>query len=126
MVPPVRWYFILSTWIFILSVLYPIHKISTFPLNCLALAALLVVLLNPFKESYVKNIYIAFVHIAPFLWIPYDFSYTTLVFSVCVILIYLLALYSIDENPYHIYIELLSEHHRDAKEFIKDRFGINL
>ena len=27
---PIRWYMLLSTWNFILSALYPLHKISTF------------------------------------------------------------------------------------------------
>lgn len=124
MVPPVRWYMLLSTWIFILSVLYPFLKISTYPLNLMAAVGCLEVILNPYNEHMLKNIYILFIHIAPFFWIPYDISSRSLSFAAAVILLYLTFIWFIQENPLEIYITLLKEKHENVCEFTRDRFGI--
>ena len=124
MVPPVRWYYILSTWIFILSVLYPVHKISTYPLILLASVGCLEVVVNPYKENMVKNIYILFIHIAPFFWIPYSFAKRSLVFAATVILLYFCLLFFLGENVFHVYGELLDEGHSTPEIFICHRFGI--
>ena len=124
MVPPVRWFHLLSTWIFILSALYPLHGISTFPLNILASVGCFEPILNPHKESMVKNIYIILLHILAFIWIPYEFSTRTLTFALCVIIAYLIFVECINENPFHIYAVLLDEDHPTAQEFLCDRFGI--
>lgn len=124
MVPPVRWYYILSTWIFILSVLYPLHGISTFPLIILASVGCLEIILNPHKESMVKNIYILFIHIAPFFWIPYSFTEDSFRFAGIVIILYMCLLFLLNENIFHVYYELLNENHITADEFLCHRFGI--
>jgi len=124
MVPPIRWYMILSTWIFILSALYPFLKISTYPLNLMATVGCLRVIINPYNEHILKNIYILFIHIAPFFWIPYDISIRSLSFAAAVILLYLIFIALIRENPLEIYSALLKEKHEDICEFTRDRFGI--
>lgn len=123
MVPPVRWYYILSSWIFILSLIHPIIKLPTFPLNLLAIIGCLEVVLNPHKEHWLKNIYILFIHIAPFFWIPYDMSTRALAAAVVVIFIYIILLWSLKENPIHVYSTLLNEDHKTFKQFTQDRFG---
>ena len=115
---------LLSTWIFILSVLYPFLKISTYPLNLIAAVGCLQVILNPYNEHIFKNIYILFIHIAPFFWIPYDISIRSLSFAAAVILLYLIFIALIRENLLEIYSALLKEKHEDICEFTRDRFGI--
>jgi len=122
---PIRWYLLVSTWIFILSVLYPLHKISTFPLNVLALSGSIQVLFNPFKENLIKNIYILFIHLSPFLWIPYDFSSISLIFSMTVIIVYLIFILFMKTDPFSVYYKLFHENHISTKEFLNERFGIN-
>jgi len=124
MVPPVRWYHLLSTWIFLLSLAHPVSKLPTFPLNVLASVGCLEVILNPYNEHLLKNIYILFIHIAPFFWIPYDVSMGALQFGAAVIAAYLAFIVAVGENPFHIYQVLLKERHKTAQEFLRDRFGI--
>ena len=124
MVPPVRWYHLLSTWIFLLSVAYPILKLPTFPLNLVAFVGCLEIILNPHKKHWLKNLYIIFIHIAPFFWIPYDLSRTAFIFGACVIIAYLVFIWYIDENPIHVYKVLLDENHPHLHQFINDRFGL--
>lgn len=122
--PPVRWYHLLSSWIFILSALYPVHKISTFPLNVLALSGCLQIIIHPYNEHVLKNIYILALHLAPFAWIPFDLSREVIGLSLITIAIYILFIYRIGEQPAHIYKVLLSERHTTFQEFVADRFGI--
>ena len=124
MVPPVRWYYILSTWIFLLSTLYPLLQLPTFPLNVMASVGCFEIILNPYNEHLLKNLYILFIHIAPFFWIPVDLSAEAFQFGGVVILSYLLFLYILGENPFHVYRVLLKEQHHTAQEFLRDRFGV--
>ena len=126
MVPPVRWYYIFSTWIFILSALHPLLQLPTFPLNLMASVGCLQIILNPYNENLVKNLYILFIHIAPFFWIPYDLSVNAFQIGAAVILAYLLFIATMGENPIHVYGMLLKEHHDTAAEFLKDRFGLQV
>jgi len=123
MVPPVRWYHILSTWIFLLSVAYPILKLPTFPLNLLASVGCFEIILNPHKEHWVKNLYILFIHIAPFFWIPIDFSQKAFTFAAFLVMTYGIFIWSIGENPIHVYQVLLDENHPRLSQFLNDRFG---
>ena len=126
MVPPVRWYYILSTWIFILSALFPVIHIPTFPLNLMASVGCFEIILNPYNENLVKNLYILFIHIAPFFWIPYDLSVNAFQVGATVILLYLLFITILGENPIHVYMTLLKENHATAAEFLKDRFALEV
>ena len=123
MVPPVRWYYILSTWIFIASAAYPLHQISTFPLNLLALVGCLEVVLNPHKESWVKNVYIMLLHLLPFLWIPHNLTKITIEICIVFVIVYLLFIAALKENVFHVYLTLLDEDHPTAAMFLCDRFG---
>jgi len=124
MVPPVRWYYILSTWIFILSALFPVVHLPTFPLNLMASVGCFEIILNPYNENIVKNLYILFIHIAPFFWIPYDLSINAFQVGAAVILTYLLFIASLGENPIHVYMTLLKENHKTTAEFLNNRFGL--
>lgn len=117
---------LLSTWIFILSALYPLHKISTFPLNIIAIIGCFDVIYAPFKENCIKNIYIIFIHLAPFLWIPYDISYTPIVFAIFVIVAYLIFIFIIKSDPFSVYYKLHHENHTTLEGFLQERFGISI
>lgn len=124
MVPPVRWYMLLSTWIFILSILYPVIQISTYPLNLLASVGCLEVILNPYNEHALKNIYILFIHIAPFFWIPYELSTNTIEFAAIVIIAYFVFMMFLRDNPIDVYVALLREKHTSFCAFTSDRFSL--
>jgi len=111
--------YLFSTWIFISSALYPLHGISTFPLNLLALLGLYE---TDFSDSLFKNIYNGFLHLGPFLWIPYSFSDESLLFTFLLLLAYLLTLSALQINCYTVYDELVQQKHKTAEEFIKARF----
>jgi apolipoprotein N-acyltransferase len=82
------------------------------------------IILNPHNENLVKNIYILFIHIAPFFWIPVDLSVGAFQFGAAVIVAYLAFLFFLGENPIHVYQVLLKEQHHTAQEFLRDRFGV--
>jgi hypothetical protein len=116
----VRFFHLFSTWIFVASALYPLHGISTFPLNLLALIGLY----GMKNESTGKNIYNLILHLAPFLWIPYSFSEETMLFSVLLLLVYLLIMIVLKRNCYEIYDSLLKEEHPTFKEFLETRYNL--
>ena len=120
---PIRWWYLLSSWIFLLSVLYPLHGISTFPLNVMALVGCYECLRSPFTEHWLKTLYIFFIHLAPFAWIPYEVSVRTILFALATVLVYLFGIACISKNPVFIYDLLLKERHVDFYEFIGDRFA---
>lgn len=122
---PIRWYYLLSTWIFLLSALYPLHRISTFPLNLMAVVGCYECLRHRFGEHWFKSLYILFIHLAPFLWIPYEISLETVLFALCVTLVYLVFIGSVTKkNPIEVYDILLKEKHENLHEFLADRFAL--
>ncbi len=116
----VRFFHLFSTWIFVASALYPLHGISTFPMNLLALVGLY----EMKNESTGKNIYNLILHLAPFLWIPYSFSEETMLFCVLLLLAYLLIMIFLKRNCYEIYDSLLKERHPTFKEFLSARYNL--
>jgi hypothetical protein len=120
MVPPVRWYHLLSAWIFIISVLYPLHKISTFPLNLLALVGITTLKAS---ESFIKGLHIIIIHLIPFLWIPYIINTESIILFFGTIFAYLALIVFLRENPFQIYTVLQGENHKTYKEYIESRFG---
>ena len=123
MVPPIRWHHLFSSWIFLLSVAYPIHQISTFPLNIIAIPGTFVTIINPHKEHWVKSVYIVAIHILPFLWIPFILSYKTIGFAVACTILYLIYMMAIDRSPIEVYTNLMKENHKELKDFMEARFG---
>ena len=111
--------YLFSTWIFIASALYPLHGISTFPLNLLALLGLYEI---DFNESLFKTTYCTILHLGPFLWIPYSFSDESLMFAACLLLTYLITLAVLGINCYHTYDTVVRKKHKTDAEFINERF----
>ena len=113
--------YLFSTWIFVASALYPIHKFSTFPLNLLALIGFYETNMN---DSSLKNLYNAFLHIGPFLWIPYSFSDETFLFCACLLLIYLITMTVLKVNCYEVYDNLVQQRHPTFEDFVEARFRL--
>jgi hypothetical protein len=120
----VRWYYLFSSWIFLLSATYPFHKQSTFPMNVGALIGCFEGILNQTTQSVGKYIYILALHLLPFLWIPYDFSSNAIQFGIVCAVAYLFFIFSMGENPVEIYTALLEEDQPTFLEFVQARFGI--
>ena len=120
---PVRWYHLLSTWIFLLACTQPLHKLPMFPLILLAAPGCFEFILNP-KEHWVKNTYIIFIHVAPFFWVPYDLSPTAFAFAAAVIAAYLVFMAVIGKSPLKAYSNLLKEDHNTLAQFLGDRFNL--
>ena len=120
MVPPVRWFHLLSTWIFILSALYPFHKISTFPLNILALVGITTLKAS---ESSWKSLHIVLLHLLPFLWIPYVINKESIILFFGVIIGYFIFMNYLQEDPIDVYRVLQDEEHKTYREYVVARFG---
>ena len=90
----------------------------------LALSGCFEIVLNPHKEHWTKNTYIIALHVLPFLWIPYNFSTTSMYFAVGSGLSYLMFVGLLEEDPIHIYSELFKENHPTFRAFVADSFGI--
>ena len=115
-----RWYYFLSVWVFILSALYPIHKISTFPLNILCILGLVAFNL---EEPPLKNISILIIHLLPFLWIPYSFKQKSIYLFVAVIIVYYIFIRLLNESIYNVYNSVIHEHSLSNTDFINTRLG---
>jgi len=122
---PVRWYHLLSTWIFLLACMQPLHKLPMFPLILLAAPGCFEVILNP-QEHWLKNVYIIFIHTAPFFWVPYDLSQKAFAVAGAVIAAYLIFMAVISKNPLKSYSDLLREDHKTLAQFLGDRFNLRL
>ena len=118
-----RFYYLLSYWALIVSLLYPIHGVSTFPLILLTSIGCAEIILNPNNQLFIKNVVIVLIHLLPFLWIPFDTSRTALNFAAAVIFLYILFITFWKKSPIEIYKRLLQEKHVDTKEFLCERFG---
>jgi len=119
----VRWYMLFSAWIFIASVFYPYHKISTFPLNCLALLGFAEVIGKPWIESPVKRVFLVLIHTLPFLWIPMDFGYKTLFYNALFAISYLTFMNLMNLSVLRTYMTVMYENHKTFREYLRVRIG---
>jgi len=122
MVPPVRWFHLLSVWIFVASALYPFHKISTFPLNLVALIGITTLKMS---ESFWKSLHIVLIHLLPFLWIPYVINKESIKLFFGVIVCYFIFMSYLQEDPIDVYRVLQEEEHKTYREYLEARFGIS-
>jgi len=123
MVPPVRWYYTLSCWVFLLALFNPVLNLPMYPLVVLCSIGIFEILLNKNKTNALKIFCILFIHLAPFAWIPYNLSAAAFKFSSIVVLLYLFLLAFLKEQPIHIYSEVLKESHPKFTDLLQDRFG---
>ena len=107
--------YIISSWTFVASLLYPLHGITTFPLNIVCAGG---VIGSKFNELSYRTYYSIFSHLGPFLWIPWTITYESIILFLFVFYIYtLLMLLVFKKNPLDYYIEN-AEKKEDKKWFI--------
>ena len=95
--------YIVCTWVFVLSLLYPLHGISTFPLNIVCLFGLST---SRFTDLSYSSFYHYFAHLGPFLWIPWVFSVKSIILFFLTFVLYILFMILIFKNPLDYYIDL--------------------
>ena len=98
--------YIMCTWVFLLSLLYPLHGISTFPLNIVCLLGLLTSRFTNFSYS---SFYHYFSHLGPFLWIPWVFSIETIILFLLTFFLYTTLMITTFKNPLDYYIDMHSK-----------------
>lgn len=104
--------YIVSNWTFVASLLYPLHGITTFPLN---IVCVLGVIGSKLNELSYKTLYEFFSHLGPFLWVPWTITYESIILFLFVFYIYtLVMLIVLKKNPLDHY----AEKKRDIKWFL--------
>jgi len=106
--------FIVCTWTFILSLLYPIHGITTFPLNVLCVGGIMG---TKFNELTYGTFYSIFSHIGPFFWVPWTITVESVILCVGTFVIYSTLMNLFYKDPYEYYIENAQD---SRKEFMKN------
>jgi hypothetical protein len=118
--------YIICTWVFLLSLLYPLHGISTFPLNIVCLIGLAT---PRFTNVSYSSFYHYFSHLGPFLWIPWVFSVKSIILFFLTFVLYILFMILIFKNPLDYYIDLHTKNNElqwlvDLLVKIKDVLGL--
>ena len=120
----IRFNWLFSYWILILSICYPIVHIPTFPLNVLSLLGIVGIVMDPLKNNFETTFFILFIHLVPFLWIPVDFSDEAITIAFAFSIMYVLFTELIvQKSIVDIYIKCFRERHKSLKDFLNARFG---
>ena len=102
--------YIICTWVFFLSLLYPLHGITTFPLNILCFGGITG---TNFNELSYKTFYSVFSHIGPFLWVPWTITIESIILCLATFYLYTLFMTILFKNPLDYYIEEVSNGRRE-------------
>ena len=94
--------YIICTWVFVLSLLYPLHGITTFPLNILCVGG---VTGTNFNELSFATFYGVFSHIGPFLWVPWTITIESIILCLAMFYLYTLFMTILFKNPFNYYID---------------------
>jgi hypothetical protein len=123
MITKVKWYHIFSNWILLASLLYPFHKLSTFPLLVAAFPFGVFYLLRKWNSDlFLKLIISCIIHFVPFLFIPYNFTAPVLFFNISLVGMYIVFMYYNHIKIHDVYNKLFSESHTSIKAYISERF----
>ena len=89
----INWLDVFSNWIFLASITYPIHRISTFPLNVLAEPVAIKLFFVRKNDIILQQIISLIIHFLPFFIVPYDLSCRTIYWNILFIIIYEIVMY---------------------------------
>lgn len=120
----INWFDVFSNWIFLASIAYPIHGISTYPLNILAIpfAIGVFIRMNYWENNIIlKGILSFIVHFIPFLIVPIDCSINTLLLNVLFLIIYIMHMYIKDKRILDVYYSIYNDKNKTMKEYIDSR-----
>ena len=106
--------YIVCTYAFIISLLYPLHGISTFPLNVLCFLGILG---TKWHEASLGTAYSIFSHAGPFLWVPWVITVESVFLTVSTFVIYAIGMIMFYKHPFDYYID--NEPSETRKEFIR-------
>ena len=97
------WPYYICFYIFALSFTYPLHQISTFPLNIISVLGPL------FSKSQEIGNYMT--HLLPLLWVPWEISVSSVILYFVVFFIYTISMIIFFKNPldYYEHSGLISE-----------------
>jgi hypothetical protein len=106
--------YIVCTYAFIISLLYPLHGISTFPLNVLCFLGILG---TKWNEASLGTAYSIFSHAGPFLWVPWVITAESIFLTVLTFVIYAIGMITFYKHPFDYYID--NEPRETNKEIIR-------
>ena len=113
-----KWYKIFSFWIFVASLLYPLHKFSTYPLILVSLPAGFT-----FRKSFFLPALTGFlIHIIPFYIVPFDVSPMTILYNLVFVLLYLIYIACCGQTVTEIYTYINMGKYNSNFEWLYERF----
>jgi hypothetical protein len=118
-----RWYLFLSSWVFLLSATYSLHKQNTYPLQLFCLLGLAGIPYMALTEPVLKLIFLIFAHLLPFLWLPALINWQGIQFALFIILLYGLIMTFMHKNIFELYYEILTRHHTTTYAFFQEALG---
>ena len=103
--------YIVCTWALLLSLLYPLHGISTFPINILCIWGLIGGCLDELSYA---SLYNYFLHLGPFFWVPWTFQIESIILCLVFFFVYTTIMLVIFKNPLDYYLD--NEGRKEYKE----------
>lgn len=120
----VRWYYMLSAWIFLLSATVVVHGQPMYPLQLLALIGCVYSVLAPWPQPLLKHVLIQALHLLPFLWLPQIINEKGITFGLLVIIVWLLFMIVIGKNPIDVYRQFIDERHTTTYAFVQEQLNL--
>jgi hypothetical protein len=120
----VRWYYMLSPWIFLLSATVLVHGQPMYPLQLLALIGCAYSVLTPWPQPLLKHVLIQALHLLPFLWLSPILNEKGITFGLLVIIVWLLFMIVIGKNPIAVYRRFIEERHATTYDFVKEQLNL--
>lgn len=119
----INWLDVFSNWIFLASITYPIHGISTFPLNVLAAPVAIKLFFVRKNDIILQQIISLIIHFLPFFIVPYDLSCRTIYWNILFIIIYAIVMYIKKINIFDVYHTIFNKKnkYKTINEYIKSR-----
>jgi hypothetical protein len=119
----INWIDVFSNWIFLASITYPIHRISTFPLNILAAPVAIKLFFVRKNDIILQQIISLVVHFLPFFIVPYDLSCRTIYWNILFMIIYACIMYIKKINILDVYHTIFNKKnkYKTINEYIKSR-----
>jgi hypothetical protein len=103
--------YLVCTWALLLSLLYPLHGISTFPINLLCFGGIQG---TPLDEISYASAYNYFMHLGPLFWVPWTFQIESIILCLVFFFVYTTVMLVTFKNPLDYYLD--NEPRKEYKE----------
>jgi len=119
----INWLDVFSNWIFLASIAYPIHGISTFPLNIIAAPVAIKLFFVRKNDIILQQIISLIVHFLPFFIVPYDLSCRTFYLNILFMITYGIIMYIKKISIFDIYHTIFNKKnkYKTINEYIRAR-----